>query len=282
MLLEPFDYHRPMTLEAAQEYLDELGDEASLYAGGTELLLLMKLGLAAPGHLIDLKHIPSLARVEIEKDTLVLGATATHSRLAADPRVRAACPALAQVFGALANPRVRRAGTLGGNLSFGDPQSDPGTILLALGASVELASSARVRSVPLEDFAVGPYETTREDNELVTEVRVAVPDAATVVCYERFVVHHERPVANASVVARPDGTAVLAIGALTAVPQRYDDAGAPLMSGSEAIWRQYVRDRADQADLLTTSRSAAYDRNLFAVIALQAFRSAYRELSARG
>jgi carbon-monoxide dehydrogenase medium subunit len=279
MELDTFHYHRPTTLEEAQLRLAELGDEASLYAGGTELVLLMKLGLSAPEHLIDLKHISSLSRLEAEDGSLLIGATATHSRLSTEPHVSAAAPVLARMFAALANPRVRHAGTLGGNLAFGDPQSDPATVLLAMDASVELSSLRGSRSVGLAAFGTGAYETVREDDEILTGVRVPTPSAGTVVCYERLVMHHERPIANAALSVRPDGTGVLVIGALTARPVRHEEAGTVFATAQEVVWRDYARELADATELLPVTETLAYARNLVAVMVIRIFRAADRELT---
>jgi carbon-monoxide dehydrogenase medium subunit len=277
--MDPFQYHRPEALAGAQDLLVELGEDASLYAGGTELILLMKLGLAAPRHLIDLKHVSALSRIEVQADSLLLGATATHSRLATDPGVEAVAPALTRMFGALANPRVRHAGTLGGNLAFGDPQSDPATALLAMGAAVELSSARGPRSVGLGEFATGPYDTVREEDEILTGVRIPLPGEGTVMCYERLVMHHERPIANAALSVRPDGTGVLVVGALTARPTRHDEAGSVFATGREELWREYARDLAETTALLPTTDTPAYARNLFAVMVVRVFRAADRQLT---
>lgn len=280
MRLSPFRYHRPTTVEDAQQLLVELGDEASLYAGGTELLLLMKLGMAAPRHLIDLKHVGSLAGIDADAECLSLGALSTHSQSAHAPAVRETVPALAQMFDRLANPRVRHTGTLGGNLCFADPQSDPATLLLVLAATVELATGGGRRRVELASFTLGPYETSRLDDEIVTAVLVPIPGAGTVTCFERLVMHRERPIANAALSVGPDGSCALAVGAITPRPCSFTDSRAPFEAGREGVWLDYARSLAADADLLSGTLSKAYLQQLFTVIVLRVFRAADRVLSA--
>ena len=132
-----------------------------VYAGGTELLLVMKLGFAEYGHLVDVKGIPELRRLEAEDGALVIGGGVTHRTLERSALVREGWPALAAMERSVANVRVRGAGTLGGNLAFSDPHSDPATFLLAAEAEVELRlgrraahdAAARLRARPLRDRA---------------------------------------------------------------------------------------------------------------------------------
>jgi carbon-monoxide dehydrogenase medium subunit len=137
MTLPPFELHRPTTVEEATELASRYGEDAAFYCGGTELLLLLKLGFASFGHLVDLKRIEELAGVRVENGGLVIGATVTHRALERSELVEERLPALAAMERRVANVRVRQVGTLGGNLCFSDPHSDPSTFLLAADAEVE-------------------------------------------------------------------------------------------------------------------------------------------------
>src|SRR3954449_13557532 len=119
LLLGDFALHRPRTVAEAIELRAELGEDAALYAGGTELLLSMKLGMLDPGHLIDLKRIEGLGAIVRDGDHLRIGALATHREVERSPLVLEAVPALAALERAVANVRVRATGTLAGNLAFG-------------------------------------------------------------------------------------------------------------------------------------------------------------------
>src|SRR6185312_8684166 len=136
MTLPPFDLHRARSLDEAHELLERYGEDAAVVCGGTELLLLLKLGFAAYGHLVDVKGIEELGGVRVDNGTLLIGATATHREIERSPAVLERLPALAAMERDVANIRVRNVGTLGGNLCFSDPHSDPATFLLTLDAEV--------------------------------------------------------------------------------------------------------------------------------------------------
>jgi CO/xanthine dehydrogenase FAD-binding subunit len=127
MFPSPFTYHRPAKVEDAVALLARYGDDAAPYAGGTELLLAMKMGFAQYDHLVDLKRVPELRGVALRGNVLSVGALARHAEIASDDAVREAVPALAKLCGEIANPRVRSAGTIGGNLCFAEPRADPPT-----------------------------------------------------------------------------------------------------------------------------------------------------------
>jgi carbon-monoxide dehydrogenase medium subunit len=202
--------HRPETAEEACELLARLGDDAVPYAGGTELLLLMKNGLARPGHLVDVKRIRGFAGVT-DGPRLAIGATVTHRALERSATVRARCPLASAVARHVANVRVRNVGTVGGNLAFADPHSDLATLLLALDATVELVSPRGRREVPIADFVRGPWQTAREPDELLAAVHVTPWPDGTAGAYLKFGVH-ERPTLGVAVALRFDGDAVAGTG----------------------------------------------------------------------
>jgi aerobic carbon-monoxide dehydrogenase medium subunit len=189
-MLRPFALHRPETAEEACALLARLGEDAVPYAGGTELLLLMKFGLLRPPHLVDVKRIPELSGLT-DGDRLTIGATVTHRALERSARVRARCPLVASVARHVANVRVRNVGTVGGNLAFADPHSDLATLFLALDARVELVSPSGRRELALDDFVRGPWETARRPDELLACVKLA-PWPSRAAAYVKFGVH-ERP-----------------------------------------------------------------------------------------
>jgi len=156
--LPPFELHRPSTLEEASELLERYGDDAALYCGGTELLLLLKLGFASFGHLVDVKGIEELQGVRAENGAIAIGAAATHRALERDALVLERLPALAAMERGVANIRVRNVGTLGGNLCFSVPHSVPASFLLAL---IAVAECRRVgddsRRLQLAFLDYGPY-----------------------------------------------------------------------------------------------------------------------------
>jgi carbon-monoxide dehydrogenase medium subunit len=234
--LPPFELHAPETVAEASGLLTELGEDAAIYAGGTELLLLMKLGYGSFGHLVDVKGIAELGGVRADAGMLVVGATVTHAELERSPLVRELLPALAGLERRVANLRVRNAGTLGGNLCFADPHSDPATLLLALDAELVAKSAAGARRIPVAEFVLGPYRNALEPGELLAEVRAPVPPAGTGVAHAK-IAFRERPAATVTCCARVvDGRvseARVAVGSVGPVPVRAVEAEA-LLAGLDA------------------------------------------------
>lgn len=205
MLLPRFAYHRPSTVADAVALLARHGDEATAYAGGTELLLAMKQRVLRYGHLVDLKAIPGLADVWLGPGgDLRLGALATHHALERHPLVLERLPAYAALSRDVANVRVRVAGTLGGNLAFADPHADPPILLAALDATLALEGPGGARTLPAGEFVLGPYETRREPAEILTRVSVPAWTAGARVAYARLA-HVERPMVGAAAVLSTSG-----------------------------------------------------------------------------
>ncbi len=193
-MLRPFELHQPSTLEAASRLRAQLGEDGTYYAGGTELLLVMKEGLLRYAHLIDLKTIPGLDGIHYDAQARAvrIGALATHSAIEHAPVVREHLPLLAEVERAVANVRVKNVGTIGGNLCFAEPHADPGTLFLACEAIVRLAGPSGTRDLPIGEFFRDAYETARAPEEVLTEIRLPVFGPSTRGAYLKFG-FHERP-----------------------------------------------------------------------------------------
>jgi len=213
--LPPFDLHRAESVDEAKELLERYGEDAAVICGGTELLLLLKLGFAVYGHLVDIKSIAELGGIRAENGAIVVGSTVTHREIERSPLVLELLPSLAAMERRVANIRVRNVGTLGGNLCFSDPHSDPATFLLALDAEAEYDR----QRVPLSEFLVGPYETALRHGQLLASVRIPVPEAGTVVAHRKLA-FHERPAATVACAVRVEGGAVaearIAVGSVGA------------------------------------------------------------------
>jgi carbon-monoxide dehydrogenase medium subunit len=233
--LPPFSVHRPRSVQEASRLLDELGDEAAAYCGGTELLLVMKLGLADYAHLVDLKRVDGLRGIAAHDGSLRIGAATTHHELESSPEVRTCCPAMAAMTSQVANLRVRSAGTLGGNLCFADPHSDPATFLIAAGASMLCQKGDDTRRIPAAEFVTGPYQTVLGPGELLVAVELpALPDGAGL-AHVRMKLH-ERPAVTVAAMVRLTRGAVsqarLAIGSVGAVPVSAGAAESMLGAGA--------------------------------------------------
>jgi aerobic carbon-monoxide dehydrogenase medium subunit len=281
-MLAPFALHRPDTVEEATALLDEHGDEAHLYCGGTELLLLAKMGFASFDHLVDTKAIDELDGISEEGDTLVFGATVTHRQIERSPLVLARLPALAAMERQVANVRVRTVGTLVGNLCFSDPHSDPATFLLALDAEIESRrGDGEMRRRPLAAFLQGPYEPALEHGELVLRVRVPVPAPGLAIAHRKFA-FHERPAATVTCGARVvDGAiadARISVGSVGNVAVRARESEA-LLVGASPLDDQALAAAARRAAELSnpvedSNGSPEYKAQLVDVLVRRAFREA--------
>lgn len=165
-----FDYVRAGSVDEA---LSLLMDDGKFLAGGHSLLPVMKLRLDAPEQLVDIGRIPELSGISAN-GSLTIGATTTHDAIANSSAVQSMCGALASACGQVGDQGVRNFGTIGGNIAHADPASDPPTVLVAVGASVNIQGADGSRSVGAEDFFVDLFETALDDGELITSV--GVPD----------------------------------------------------------------------------------------------------------
>jgi carbon-monoxide dehydrogenase medium subunit len=269
-----FELHRPETVDEAVGLRAELGEAATLYAGGTELLLAMKLGVLEYEHLIDVKRIAALRGIERRDGELWIGAAVTHRELEVDPEVLRALPALAALERNVANVRVRASGTLAGNLAFAEPHADPPALLIALGARVALAGSGGRRELPLEDFIAGAYETELGEDELIEAVIVPLTDVRAV--YRKFQVL-ERPAVGVAAAGRVVGglfveAPAVVVGAVDEQPIRVpaDALAGAACDDADALdaLAASAREAVDPVDDL--SGSAEYKRHLTGVLARRA------------
>ena len=289
--LRPFALHRAESVEEASRLVAERGDEAMLYAGGTELLLLLKLGFVRPRWLIDVKRVPGLGEIAARDGDLVIGATVTHRQVERSPVARALCPLVAGVARHVANVRVRSVGTVGGNLAFADPHSDLATLFLAFDARVTLQSAAATRELPLADFVLGSYETARRDEELLTQARLRPWPAGAAGAYVKFGVH-ERPTLGVAVALFPNGgpgrvgAARVALGCVGPRPERLGRVEDALRGcDPEEIGRRagelgaLAAEQADPADDL--HGSAEYKRDMTRVFTERALALAAARMQGR-
>ena len=221
----------PTSVSEATQELRRLGEQARVYAGGTELLILMRHGFIHADHLVNIKRIPGLDEIVWDGRVLRIGAGVTHHRLERDPRVRQRLPMFAYAESQVANIRVRNQGTLGGNLCFGDPHSDPATALLVYEATVRVAGPGAGREMALSEFPLDRYTTALGADELLLEVQVLPLPPGWGGAYLR--VHRlERPTLGVAAAARVSNGSLdgvrLAVGCVGPRPQRLTELEAKL------------------------------------------------------
>jgi carbon-monoxide dehydrogenase medium subunit len=225
-----FDYLEPSSIAEASEMLAAHGDNCRMIAGGTALMLALRQRMIAPTHVISLRNIRELRGITYDdKLGLRIGALTKHAELARSPLARAHFPMLADMASRLANPQVRNQGTIGGNLCYADPATDPPSCLTALGADVVLSSAKGHRVVKIEDFVLDYFVTALAADELVSEIRVP-PSSFDAGYHARFLrtAAEHRPLVNLAMVARKRGDvceeARLVAGASSAKPTRLRNA----------------------------------------------------------
>lgn len=196
MYPQSFEYHSPESVDEAVSLLGTLGDDAKLLAGGHSLIPLMKLRFATPAHLVDVRRISELAGIREESGALVIGAATTYARLDASDAVRKHVPILAEAARKIGDPLVRNMGTLGGSLAHADPAADLTAVVLALGATLDVAGPKGKRSIEADQFFTGLLTTALAPTEVLTAVRVPIPTGKTGGAYEK----HPHPASRYAIV----------------------------------------------------------------------------------
>lgn len=175
-LLPPtFDYVAPKSLPEAIELLKSRGEGAKLIAGGQSLIPLLKLRLSAPSLLIDIGRIPGLEYIRESEGFLRMGALTRMADVEASPLLGAKYPIIHDASGVIADPIVRNLGTVGGNVSHGDPANDLPAVMLALDASFVTLGPSGPRTMAARDFFLDTFSVALAHDEILTELRVPVP-----------------------------------------------------------------------------------------------------------
>lgn len=172
MIPASFDYVRANSIDEAVALLAEHGDDAKLIAGGHSLLPMMKLRLAFPELLIDIRQVPEAAYIRVDGDEVAIGALTRHCDLVTSDVLAAQAPLLAAVAAQVGDRQIRHRGTLGGSLSHADPAADLPAAVLASAATLIVQGPGGRRSVPAEQFFLGYFETALDAGEVLVEIRV--------------------------------------------------------------------------------------------------------------
>src|SRR5271155_4019603 len=169
----PFDYIRPDSLAEACALL--AGDEdARVIAGGQTLVPMLAMRLARPAKLIDILRLPELAGIRGEAGSVIVGATTRQAKAERDPVIRASVPMLARALPWVGHPPTRNRGTIGGSIANADPSAEIPLVAVTLGAEIMLATTSGSRSMPADDFFVGPMLTAIGQGECVSAIRFPV------------------------------------------------------------------------------------------------------------
>ena len=281
--MHEFTFHRPQSLEETFDLLERHGEDARLIAGGTALVNLLKLRLAEYPHLVDLRGVPGLSGITVGPDGLHIGATTTHRALEISPEVSNGWPVLTETYHHVATVRIRNIATVGGGLAHGDPSQDPPPTLIALGATVSLASKGGQRSLAVEELYRDYFETTLAPGEVLQEVVIPLLPRGSGTAFIKFLPKTADDYATVSAAVNlcmSDGRcqeARVALGCAGPVPVRALKVEEALR-GQEltpAVLRDAAELVKDEVDPMDDVRgSAAYKRDMAAVITRRALEQA--------
>ena len=282
MIPGAFAYHRPKSLAEAVGLLADLGEDARPLAGGHSLIPMMKLRLAAPEHLVDLRAIGDLKGIRAEGGDIVIGAMTTQHEVIGSDLLAGKLPILRETSLSIADPQVRYVGTLGGNLANGDPGNDMPAVMLCLGATYHLAGKGGERRVAAREFYQGAYFTALEAGEILTAIRIPVPPAGHGHAYEKLKrkIGDYATAAAAVILTLSGGKIASCAIALTNVGETplFAEAAAKLLIGS-ALEPAVVKQAVAAAEAITAPASdnrgpAAYRRKMAGVMTARALAAA--------
>ena len=183
-----FEYLVPKTVEEALKLLTQYEEEErKVIAGGQSLIILMKQKLLTPKYLIDIKGLSDLDYIKLDdKQGLRIGALTTHRSIEKSPVIQNGFSVLAEMEQNISSVETRNRGTIGGNVSHGDPGGDPAPVLIALNAKLKMTSLSGERTIDAEDFTLDYFETALRHDELLTEIQVPSIPPNTGVKFTKF------------------------------------------------------------------------------------------------
>jgi aerobic carbon-monoxide dehydrogenase medium subunit len=283
MYLPDFDYYAPATLKEACSTLARLDGGASVLAGGTDLLPYMKNEVMAPMALVSLKEIQGLQGITyIPVRGVVIGAKATQNGLVRSPVLRDKYLSVCETAHSMANYQIRNRGTIGGNLVSAVPSADLPPILIALRANIALEGPYETRTIPLEEFFVGPRRSVIHSDEILTEI--VIPDQDTTgSAYLKFGLRRSGALAVVGVAVSliADGMRIeearIVLGAVAPTPVRALEAERLLRGNkvTEALLEEVGRTAASECRPISDIRgSEEYRREMVGVFTKRALRKA--------
>jgi len=292
MTLTRFEYYAPDSIEEAVGLLDAKGSGARIMAGGTDLLIKIRMRAFSPSAVVGLRNIKGLDAIVFDRENgLTIGAMALLADVADHPAVRKHYPTVAEAAGATANVQVRNMGTVIGNLCNASPSADNAPILLALNAELTIVGPAGERRLPLEHFFKGPGMTALQPAEIVTAVRVPPPPEHSGTDYQSLSARGKLDCtaigvgALVSLKGHNCADVRLFIGACAPIPMRAPKAEA-LLRGKR-LSRDRIREAARQASkealpITDLRASADYRWKMVAVVAERVLTAAVDSARKRG
>jgi aerobic carbon-monoxide dehydrogenase medium subunit len=278
-----FQYLEPRTLKQASAFLEKYGNQASLVAGGTDLMVKMKRKILNPDYVIDLEGIPNLDSIKYSpKSGLTIGALTKISTLEYSPLLKKYYPVLSYAAGQIGSIAIRNLATLGGNVCNAAPSADTVPALICLQASARTRARESERIIPLECFFLGPGLTCLEKGEILVEIALPPPQPDTRAVYIK---HSPRgamdlAVVGVAVAAVMEGRTVkdirLALGAVAPTPMRARQAEDAIRGQvlTESLIKRVAAIAAGESSCITDVRgSSGYRQEMVEVFTRRALKT---------
>lgn len=288
MYLPTAELHQTTTLAEASELLQRFGSTAKLLAGGTDLLVDLKVKRVTAEHIISINRIDDLKGVTLCAESLRIGALTTITELDESPLVRDHCPAIQDATKRMAVRQVRNLATVGGNLASAVSCADLPPVFIAMNATVALWSPRSERLLPLEQFFLGPRRTARREDEILSAVEIPIAPPGFGAAYARFGLREGNAIAVAAVAAglrlAADGTiedARVVLGAVSPIPKLATKASELLLGSAPAdeLFAMAAELATTEADPISDVRgSAEFRRVLIRVLTARALAKALRRV----
>ncbi|MGX9943123.1 FAD binding domain-containing protein [Bradyrhizobium denitrificans] len=281
----PFRLERPNTVQALCQALRKHGESARILAGGQSLVPMMNFRLVAPEVLIDINHVDGLDYIRLDGDVLAVGAMTRHAAVKESSLVKANVPLIAKAYAHIAHVTVRNRGTIGGNLSHGDPSSELPTVAICLDATFVVSSSEGSRTVAATDFFKSMFETDVRSGEFLSEIRFPVAARNQRFGFEEFSPRHgDFAIAIAAVALEMKGdtcvSASVVHGGIRDIPGHMPAVEAALQGkvvGSEQITHAAEATLSIEPTLQNYHGDAAYKSDLLRTLTARALSQAVAE-----
>jgi carbon-monoxide dehydrogenase medium subunit len=286
-MIHDFTYLRPGNVEEALAMLAQHGDGAKVICGGQSLLIIMRQGLVVTDVLVDIKGLDELNYLRYDpRAGLKIGATTTHRTIEKSPLIKEKYPVLVAMEEKLASIQVRNWGTIGGNLAHADAAGDPAPVLIALNATITIGSSSGERSVPLEEFTTGLFETLLAPDEMVIDVRLPPPPAKTGTAYQKFnLLESDQGIVAVAASLSVNGKGIckdarIVLGNAAATPLRAKNTENILIGNklNEELFKKAGESAGEEADpVADIHASEDYRRHLISVLTRRVTKEAWEQ-----
>jgi len=291
--MKNFEYVVPKSLEEAISLLAQYDGKAKIMAGGTDLLVEMRSRELQPEVLIDLKRIPNLDSIDDDNEGLRIGALVRIRDIETSQIIQEKFSILSQAAGTLGSVQVRNKATVGGNLCHAAPSADMAPALIGLGAVARFVGQDGDKTLPLEEFCLGPGETVLRADQILTELRVPNMAAFSEGVYLKFGPRRAMDLAVVGVAAvlTMDSTITncldirIVLGAVAPTPIRARKAEAVLRGNklSDSLTNEAAKIASEEAKPITDIRASDwYRRQIVEVLVKRSINQAVDKLKAGG